>query len=663
MSRRQLSRFLGSAALLISLSALVAFAEPPAWLLNAAKIDPSLLPHDAPAVVLLDETLVTIEKNGDEIVRHRYAVRILNQSGRQFANGVVPFLEKEEDVSFTDAWVIRAGKQVSPKEKLKWIDVSAADDGAVFSEVRKLVVNYSDFALTDDVFAYETIVEGKLIFPRLGAGWESMLPVIKNSFALQLPPGWTMQAMVDGPMASMLRTATGPQSWTWELTDRPYRPDEPTESETARIDARLMITISPPAELPRGMLPVFHSWTDVAAWLAPLQDAQCDTAPALTTSVNQLTAGNPDALGKMRALSRYVQNLRYVSFDKGLSKGFGYRPRKASEVYTKGWGDCKAKANLLRAMLRAAGIDSYMVQAHTSMGREIFEDWPTPSQFNHAILAIKVDDAVNFPAIVNTPKWGRLLFFDATDPDVLLGDLPNNLQGGKVQVVAPGSDGLTTLPVLPAETHHVSNRQVQLELNASGGVTGECNYGGPGSIGAYYRARGRQESANDFRKHITERINSTVSGASIEDLKTSDDPITGECRIKYRFSAPRFAQMMPGGLAVVRLDVLSRDTVPAFPAKERKLPVKLNLLLLHDEVTLKLPPGFVVDELPDRAEFTSPYGHYESSYAFADGVVVAHRTLKLEDRVIPVSEYASLRKFLGDVAKADHSSVVLRKGG
>jgi hypothetical protein len=216
--------------------------------------------------------------------------------------------------------------------------------------------------------------------------------------------------------------------------------------------------------------------------------------------------------------------------------------------------------------------------------------------------------------------------------------------------------------VLPAETHHVCNRQVRLELNASGGVKGECNYGGPGSLGAYYRTLIRSHSAKDFRTHITERINGTVSGASIEDLKTSDDPITGECRIKYRLSAPRFAQMMPGGLAVVRLDVLSRDNFTVFPAKERKLPIKLDLLLLHDEVTLKLPAGFVVDELPDRAEFTSSYGHYESAYTFADGVVVAHRTLKLEDRVVPVSEYATLRKFLGDVAKADHSSVVLRKG-
>jgi hypothetical protein len=654
-------RLLGSTGLFFALSAAVAIADPPVWLLNTVKIATPKLSLDAPAVVLLDETLVTIQDDGSETIRHRYAVRILNQSGREFANGAVPFLEKENKVKSATAWLVRAGKEVRPVDKREWVDVSAADDGAVFSEERKLVVSYTDFALSADVFGYETIVDGKLVFPQLSIGWGSMLPVMEDRLTLQLPPGWTLQSMVNGPLAAMVQTATGPKSWTWQLLDRPYRPDEPAMSSSGRIDATLMVTLSPPAEAPRGMLPVFRSWADVTSWLMVLQDAQCDTSPALSDTAHQLTIGNTDAVAKMRALSRYVQSLRYVSFDKGIAKGFGYRPRKASEVYTKGWGDCKAKANLLRAMLRTIGIDSYMVQAHTRLGREIIEAWPSPYQFNHAILAIKVDDAVDFPAVVSTPKFGRLLFFDATNPDVLLGDLPSNLQSSKVHVVAPGSDALTILPLLPAETHHVWNRQVRLDLVANGGVTGECNYGGTGSAGAYYRAKSRLNSAKDFRTYVTERINTTVGGASIEELSTSDDPLTGDCRIKYRFSAPRFAQMMPGGLAVVRLDVLSRDSVPAFPAKERKLPIELELLLQRDEVTLKLPPGFVVDELPDRSEVKSPYGHYESSYVTADDTVVVHRTLKLEDCLVPVSEYAALRKFFGDVAKADRSSVVLRR--
>jgi len=655
-------RLLGTTSVIIALTVAAAFAEPPDWLLGVAKVEAPKMPADVPAVVLRDEMVVTVENDGALTIRQRFALRILNQSGRKYAVGMVGFIENEDHVKSSSAWIVRGGKEVRPKDKFEWIDVSAAADGAVGSEQRNLIVNCDDFVVADDVFGFETLLESKLVFPQLLHEWAGMLPVIAGSFTVQLPQGWTMQPVTVGPMASALRTATGPRRTTWELFDTPYRPDEPKMTENGRTDVQLMITLVPPAAQQNGMLPIFRSWADVTAWLVPMQDTQCDTSPALVEEGRQLTTGINDALGRMRALSRYVQALRYIAYDKGLTKGFGYRPRKASEVYAKGWGDCKAKANLLRAMLRTQGIESYMVEAHASLGREINEAWPSPGQFNHAIIAIKVDETVDSPAVVNTPKYGRLLFFDATDPDVLLGDLPSQLQGSKVHVLAPDSDGLTVLPVLPAETHHLGIRQVQIELNANGSAAGAFNYGGPGNAGAYYRAKSRHYSAKDFRTNIGERLNATISGASISDLTTSDDPLTGDCRVKFRFSAPHFAQLMPGGLAVVRLDVLSRDTVPAFPAKERKLPIKLDLMLLRDEVTLKLPPGYVVDELPDRAELNSPYGHYESSYTVADGAVISHRTLRLEDRVVPVGEYATLRKFMGDVAKADHSSVVLRKG-
>jgi hypothetical protein len=243
----------------------------------------------------------------------------------------------------------------------------------------------------------------------------------------------------------------------------------------------------------------------------------------------------------------------------------------------------------------------------------------------------------------------------------LLGDIPIYLQGTKVHPSLPGSDALVTLPVLPLETSHLLDRKVELVLAPTGAVSGECVYGGPGSVGAIYRALLRGSSAKDFRTMITERIAGAVPGAALTDLTTEDDPVTGVCRVRARFTAQRFAQLMPGGLAVVRLDVLRRDTVPTFPEKDRTSPIAVAPRLVRDEVTLRLPADYVVDELPARVELASPYGRYSSACEVRDGAVVTHRVLQLEDRIVPVGEYAALRKFLSDVAKADRSSVVLRQ--
>ena len=648
-------------AVVLALAAASLSAEVPEWLLKAARVSNPTALSGAPAVVLLDETVVTVRPDGFESRVQRYAVRVLNRSGRESARGKLFYTDKQDTVQKASAWVIRAGKEVRPAEKREWKDLTAAGNGAVYSENRMRTVEYVDFVLIDDVFGFETCVEGMPLVAQEGASWGSELPVVAARFTLQLPANWSVAALVDGPLAASLRATTGPRTWTWELLDSPYRPDEPAMSDFARLDARLMVNLVPSAgqqgKVPRG----FRSWAELAEWETQLHVGQCDSDAALTATVRKVTAGCPDALSRIRAISLYVQHLRYVGVYSGLSKGFGYRPRKATEVHAKGWGDCKDKANLMRAMLHEIGIESSMVSAQAGGGRELADAWPSPYQFNHAIVAIKVDDSIALPAVVNVVPVGRVLFFDATDEDVLLGDLPGILQGSKVHVIAPGSDALTTLPVLPRETHHLGDGLVQLELGTDGSVAGECSVGGPGRIGAIYRGLIRRESAKDLRTMITQRINATVRGATLGELTTSDNPLTGECRIQCRFTAARFAQMMPGGLAVVRLDVLNRDSVPAFPSKERKLPVSMKSVLVRDKVTLRLPTSFVVDELPERSEITSPYGHYESRCEVVDGAVVAYRVLALEDRTVPVAEYAALRKFLGDVAKADNSSVVLRR--
>lgn len=660
MSRRLFANLCGAFAPVFVCA--TAFAAPlPSWLLAAAKTAAPSLPAEVPAVVLLDETYREIQPDGRQVDVHRYAVRILNRAGRDEADGGVGYTEKHEKVESASAWLLRGGKEVRPPEKRDWTDVSMKGGGTVSTELRAKGISYSDLALDGDVFGYEARVSGRVEFADALRLWESRLPVLLSRFSLKLPPGWRLESKLDGPRAGVIDCREANGLWSWTLVDQAYRPDEPSMADQGRLDARLYLQLRPPAGA-APWLAKFDSWTALRDWAEQLQVGQCDSGPALAATARELTAGCTDPLDKMRALSRYVQGLRYVAIDRDLSTGGGCRPRKASEVHSRGWGDCKDKANLLRALLREAGIESFMTIARTGGGRELNEAWPSAAQFNHAILAIRVDAGVQLPAVVESTPFGRVLFFDATNNDVLLGDLPTPLQGSKVFVLAPGSVGLLTLPNLPLESCHVLDRRVKLTLEPSGAISGECDYGGPAAAGAYYRYRVRTTAAKDLLKQVSSRIGETVRGAVVSDFAPHDDPETGDCRFSYRFAAPRFAQLMPGGLMVVKLDVLSRDGAPAFPALERRLPVELMPRLHRDEVTLALPSGVVPEELPDNCSLNSDYGSYESRYEAKSGMIVVHRTLRIEERTVPVAEYAALRKFFQDVAKADHASVVLAQG-
>jgi hypothetical protein len=234
-------------AVVLSLAAAAMSAEVPEWLLKASRIPNPTLREGTPAVVLLAETVVTVRADGFETRVQRYAVRVLSRSGREFASGMLFYTDKQDTVQKAAAWVIRAGKEVRPAEKREWTDLSAAGNGAVYSDARKRVIGYGDFALIDDVFGYETCVEGKPLVAQEFASWGSALPVVAERFTLQLPANWSVDAVVDGPLAASLRATTGPRTWMWELLDRPYRPDEPAMSDFARLDARLMVNLIPSA--------------------------------------------------------------------------------------------------------------------------------------------------------------------------------------------------------------------------------------------------------------------------------------------------------------------------------------------------------------------------------------------------------------------------------
>lgn len=638
-------------------------APPPApiWVLEMAARPTPPMAAGAPAVVLLDEWNHEVLPDGRAVLTVRHAVRILNRSGAEQASASVFYQDKADSVKTTDAWLVREGKAVTPPKKREWADVSAASNGAIFDESRKRTISYEDVVCLGDVFAYETRIERRMLFGQVQNRWHSTLPTLVDRFILRLPPGWSCEVVArTGNAVGLLQEKVEGQTRTWELFDRPYRPDEPAMADGARLDALVAVNFVPPKDAAGSALFVPRDWAAAADWDWKNSLGQCDTNAALAAEARRLTADCADQLARIRALSRAVQQLRYVGVNKNLAIGHGYRPQKATEVFARGWGDCKDKANLLVALLREVGIEAYLASAQTEDGRLVNPGWPSLSQFNHAIVAIRVDDTVRLDPIVDVPGAGRLLFFDATSHTVLLGDLPWELQGSKVQVIFPGNTGLTTLPVLPTERFHLFEAALELELVGTG-VVGKCTMGGPGRAGAYWRGLALWKTEKEQREYFEERIGKSVRGSQIRSVAATEDPVTGDRRVAVEFSAPRFGQSMPGVGLIVRLDLLGRDNVPAFPELERRLPIGLTPALVRDVIRIRLPDCYVVEEIPKTVQLQTPYGKYSSTYEVSDRTVVVHRSLMLENRMVPVDEYAALKKFLADVAKADRASVVLRQ--
>ncbi len=171
-------------------------------------------------------------------------------------------------------------------------------------------------------------------------------------------------------------------------------------------------------------------------------------------------------------------------------------------------------------MLKVAGIASYPVAIYSGDPFYVRESWPSPQQFNHAIIAISVSDTTPRAASIEHSALGRLLFFDPTDPDTSVGDLPQQLQGSFALIAAGEKGGLVRIPTIPPDKDALQ-RQTDLVLSADGTIEAKMEENSTGQAAAAMRAEFRLGSPSDFVKRIERWISRTVPGASI----TKVDPI------------------------------------------------------------------------------------------------------------------------------------------
>ena len=113
------------------------------------------------------------------------------------------------------------------------------------------------------------------------------------------------------------------------------------------------------------------------------------------------------------------------------------------------YGDCKDKATLMRALLKAVGIDSYLVTISADDRTFVRQERASPGQFNHAIIAVKVSDAVTLPTVIADSPLGRLLVFDPTDRITPVGSLPVEEQGSYALVIAQNRRSVAEDAVAP----------------------------------------------------------------------------------------------------------------------------------------------------------------------------------------------------------------------
>ena len=638
----------GLAALVVAVAAPAGAADAPAWLMAAARMEPTALESKAAAVVLHDEEHVTVAGDGRLVTRRTYAVKVLTRDGQDAAALREIYTTKGGEVRALRAWIVNDGRSVE-LGRAETVDLALADND-IYNESRLRVLTAGRAAVPGIVFGGESEVVERTVFTQIEWRLRQLWPVRLARRVLTLPPSGSVRSVTLG--APPIQPVREGASHVWTVRDLPGFVIEPDGPPASALGTRVAVTYDPGSSRQTA----FESWTEVAGWLDTLVAPQSAATPELTARARTLTAGAATDLDRIRAVGRHAQQVQYISIQTGLGRGGGYTPHAASDVLARNYGDCKDKANLMKALLATLGIKSYLVTIYSGDPDYVRAEWPSPQQFNHAIVAVVLAAPSDQPAAMVHPSLGPLLFFDPTDPDTPLGELPRYLEGSQALVVA--KDGVLVRMPLSRPENHAQVRQVSGTVTETGGLTATLSHVSVGEPASRDRRLYRSLSREDYARLIERDARALAGSARVTLGQVGDEAATNRFQRSVSIEATGFAQAV-NRLLIVRPPELRGVPLPETGAAERLTAVQVEFSEVRDLLDLGVPASMTVDELPEPQTATAAFGNFSVEWLVENGRVKRSLRLRLTRSTVAPAEAPALRTFVQAFRDAERAPVVL----
>ncbi|MFC6645717.1 DUF3857 domain-containing protein [Granulicella cerasi] len=381
-------------------------------------------------------------------------------------------------------------------------------------------------------------------------------------------------------------------------------------------------------KLPDISWTTFGSWAEVGAWYRSLEGQRTQPDDEVKAKAAELTKDMKTPAEKAQAIYAFVAtNLRYI----GVSFGVGrFQPHEAVDVLHNQYGDCKDKATLLIAMLRAAGFtpDAVLIGANIRINEAV----PSPSAFNHAINRVKVgDEEVWLDSTQEVAPYKALLFVLRDKQALVIPD-----KGDAVLMKTPKD-----LPFPSIDTWTAKG-----SMNADGISESHIH----------------MSFRSDNEISIREAIHSVAPAQYEEVGKRIMNSLgySGEAT-HTQFSRPEDTSS-PFTIDVDYHREKAGDwehlkTIPqlapvSLPRVDDKDPPTRSINLgapatSKSSSEMKLPAGWTV-ELPEAIHQKAHWGSYDQTYRFDDGVVYSERIVQTFETHVPVSEWKAYKKWQDD---------------
>lgn len=403
------------------------------------------------------ETLVLDEAGGTKRTQHT-EFEVLNATGVTQSQIPVPYRAEMTDMTITGAYTLKPdGRKIPVAESaILTRSVSAPPGAQLYSDQMQKTVVFPNVEVGDTLVLdqehrqKQALFEGHTVYSRF------------FSTTMQLDEAVTTISVPSSRPLSV--EAIGVETETRREGDRTlyiFRRRNP------KAVADVNLGLSPWDRMPRIFASTFRSYDEFARFNVARFAPKMAVTAKLQAEADRLTDGATDRREQARRIYNYVSTkVRYVAVNLGTG---GVIPHDAEAVLANGYGDCKDKAVLLAALLKAKGIASEVVVINGANAYSLSGP-PTMAQLNHAILWL--------------PEFG--IYADATAGVAPFGLLPLPLHGKPAIHLTESGPVRRQVPVVAAGAMSVSIT-TDARMDDQGKVTGTSKVTASGPLDVMLR--------------------------------------------------------------------------------------------------------------------------------------------------------------------------------
>ncbi len=392
----------------------------------------------------------------------------------------------------------------------------------------------------------------------------------------------------------------------------------------------------------------YKSWDDLGGWWWNLIQQQCDINDEMKAKVSELTEGLDTEREKIRAVYNFVvSDIRYSDdWEFGVH---GFKPYRATTIFSNRFGDCKDKSILMKSLLREAGIEANPVMIRLSLPRSKNDlTLPLVSHFNHAITYVPSVDG------------GEGIFLDGTAQHHTMEPLPDADRGATVFVVMGGPGKTMTTPQPPPESNGL-NRVFAVEVRADGSAMIEFE---EESVGTF-QAMTRQRFLNPGKREIMieKTFGSILGNASVEEVSFTDlENLNAPATYRTRIAADDFL-MKSGDRFQLRSTFFPTGAGDLATDEERAFDLLLGpLYTVSSEIKYTLPEGFSVPEPPEDVSLDCGFASFSLSYESGDrGRITVRRVFSINKPRVESRSYDMFRVFCREAEQAEGKWIQVSK--